>query len=204
MKTEYSCTDERFASDTSRHVMTVLRNEGVNRHLRFRRPGDSSYWFDIVTWDGRLCVDGDMGTYVFAREADMFKFFRSSVERINPSYWAEKVLSVAKGAGVEEWSEASFRRAVVQDVRDYFRESGNWADARACFKAVRRDVLRHSGSEMEAVPAILDFSHGSFAFQDFGEHRLVEYTFHYIWCCRAIVCAIEQFDKAAAIVTETA
>ncbi len=34
------CTEERFLKDTEHHDLTILRNDGLNRHLRVRK-GDS-------------------------------------------------------------------------------------------------------------------------------------------------------------------
>jgi hypothetical protein len=33
-------------------------------------------------------------------------------------------------------------------------------------------------------------------FTDFFEHSLEDYTFHYIWCCYALVWGIRQYDAA--------
>lgn len=32
------CTEERFLKDVAQHEMTVLRDDGVSRHLRFQNP----------------------------------------------------------------------------------------------------------------------------------------------------------------------
>ena len=67
MARKQSCTEERFLKDAAAHQMEVLRDDGVNRHLRFKNPESSAYWFEIITWPGTLCIDGDMGTFVFRR-----------------------------------------------------------------------------------------------------------------------------------------
>jgi hypothetical protein len=66
---------ERFEQETAEHEMTVLRDDGLYRHLRFQRPGTSIYWFDLVTWPGRLVICGDCGDLMFSRLRDMFEFF---------------------------------------------------------------------------------------------------------------------------------
>ncbi len=74
---KYSCTEERFLKDISDHELIIVRDNGLDKHLRFRnRSGCSSYWFDIITYSGRLIIDGDCGTYIFARIEDMMDFFR--------------------------------------------------------------------------------------------------------------------------------
>ena len=57
MARKYSCTEERFLKNAAAHQMEVLRDDGVNRHLRFRNPESSAYWFDIITWPGTLCIE---------------------------------------------------------------------------------------------------------------------------------------------------
>ena len=53
---KYSCTEEQFLKDAADHQMEVLRDDGVNRHLRFRNPESNAYWFDIITWPGALLL----------------------------------------------------------------------------------------------------------------------------------------------------
>jgi hypothetical protein len=126
----YQPTQEQFARDVAKHRMKIVRDDGIHRHLLCRADDNSDYWFEVITWPHRLCITGDMGTWVFARLEDMFEFFR--VDRthgrceINPDYWEEKIKS--------------------QD-----RQSG---------------TRRGRG-----------------------------HTRRYIWCCRAIAWAIQQYDK---------
>lgn len=74
------CTEKRFLGDVAKHQMTILRDDGVNRHVRFKQPNSSNMFFDLITWPGCLCYTGDMGTYVFRRLEDMFEFFRTDRE----------------------------------------------------------------------------------------------------------------------------
>jgi hypothetical protein len=109
---------ERFERDTAEHEMTVLRDDGVYRHLRFQRPGDSAYWYDLITWPYRLVVCGDVGDYMFSRTTDMFEFFAGSGAEsggINPHYWGEKLRSHEHGRrGAMSYSEDAFRARVVE------------------------------------------------------------------------------------------
>ena len=183
--TTYSCTEERFASDVSNHAMTVLRADGVERHLRFRKPGTSCYWFDILTWNGTLCIDGDCGTFVFRRVPDMFEFFRDDGGAINPTYWGEKCVT----AGKQELTEFDWD-TFAKHVNDYVEDEPD---------AVRDVVLDALCSaepdEFGAVTFIRDFDHADFSFLDW-EYDSRVYTFHFIWCLRAIVWAIQQWDAA--------
>lgn len=81
----------RFADDTSAHRMTVLLDQGLYRHLRFAAPANSFSWFEIITVPGLLTINGDMGTFTFARERDMLPLFRRADGSINDYYWTEKL-----------------------------------------------------------------------------------------------------------------
>lgn len=192
------CTPERFARDIAKHVMTVIRADDTDRHLLFTEPGNSNGWFELVTWTGALCIRGDYGTFVFSRVQDMFSFFRSNHGGINPSYWSEKVQAADQSDGMRAWSQERFKHAVVGLFRDYWRDSGheNHEQRRECWEELRRQVLSCDG-EILSMAAAYDFSHGRFRLEDFWENSLYEYTFRFIWCCRAIVWGIQQFDAIA-------
>ena len=63
--------------------MIVLRDDGVYRHIRFKKPGTGCMHFDLVTWPGYLCYSGDMGCYVFCRLNARF----SPTEATGPRSW---------------------------------------------------------------------------------------------------------------------
>lgn len=48
-------TEQSFLNDVSLHTMTVIRDHGVHRHLRFGKPGSGDMYFDIVTYPHLLC-----------------------------------------------------------------------------------------------------------------------------------------------------
>lgn len=113
--TRYAKSAERFAADTTNHQMTVLRDDGLYRHLRFVNPDSGLYWFELVTWPGRLAFNGDMDGFTFARVDDMFTFFRSGSQYgINPGYWAEKVTDGRERCAA--FSEDKFRIQVEDTV----------------------------------------------------------------------------------------
>lgn len=211
----YACTEERFLEDVKGHAMTVLRDDGVFRHLRFKRPDSGSYWFDLITWGGTLCIDGDCGTYVFRRLEDMFQFFRTDREHgqkdgrtlfINPGYWGEKLQSVARQGGYEEFSDERF----VAAIKDRFQD---WCEDHEPDEATKGDLWGSIQDEVllcenghESQQAAHDFHHEptGFEFSDFFESRLTDYTFHFIWCCYAIAWGVKTYDEAKAAQKEAA
>lgn len=184
----------RFLRDIAKHEMTVLLDQGVYRHIRFQRPGDNCCWFELVTWPGHLSIGGDMGTYVFSRTEDMFRFFRRDQLEVNEGYWAEKVVSSDR-TPVKE-----FR---VEAVRQWFRENlrshlDGWN------KSERRDIIQQVReffdyiddlSEEEIRRAINDIDvDGDMVFHDMWEVDFTTYTFRFLWCLHAIVWGIQQYD----------
>lgn len=127
------CTEESFLRDVATHELTVIKDEALYRHLRFRRPTSGNMYFDLITWPGYLCYTGDMGTYVFSRISDMFEFFRMGNNdfnkqpepklSINRSYWSEKVQSTSRfGKGTEEFSVERFKEVILKRFEEHFEE----------------------------------------------------------------------------------
>lgn len=108
---------ERFKRDVQEHALTIMRDDGIYRHLRFKRPGTMTCYFDLVTWPGHLAYVGDMGDYVFTRVEDMLTFFRG--HEPNPSYWSEKCVAVDKHGALEEFCEETFKAAVEQELQEH-------------------------------------------------------------------------------------
>lgn len=197
---------ERFAADTGGHVLEVRHDDGLYRHLRFRRPGSSLYWFDLVTWPGSLTLHGDMGTYVFSRLEDMFAFFRG--ERINPGYWAEKLQTADRG---RTYSPDRFREHVADAVADWAADLAEDGDGTAAeisarvdsmIAAVTSDVLAAADDEHEAQVSLDSFAHDGFTFTDTWDWDLREHTEHFLWCCHAITWGIGRYDAAGRAGTE--
>ena len=142
----FSESAKRFAEDTAEHQMTVLQDDGLYRHLRFQGPRTRTYWFELVTWPGCLTINGDMGTFTFARNDDMFTFFRT-VSGINAEYWSQKVLA---GSGVKEYSKDFFELIVKEHVADLVETmTGTQAEKNAFVDAVREDVLDDGDTDHE-------------------------------------------------------
>lgn len=192
--------------------MHVLRDDGLYRHLRFKRPTTSCCYFDLITWPGVLCFTGDMGTFVFSRLPDMFEFFRTDrVEggelRINPGYWSEKLLSVdggRNGASAMEFSVEKFTSVLTEYVNDWLADRAvPDEDAEALRQAVKEEVIDLIESEDESYSYRLgdEFRHdvngAEFHFQDLWDHNFRRFTHRFLWCCYALSWGIQQYDAAA-------
>lgn len=212
-----------FQKDVVDHRMTVIRDDGIYRHLQFKRPGQGAYWFDLITWPGALCIDGDMGTYVFRRLEDMFEFFRTDREylerkgiplAINPGYWSEKLTATCRD-GHEKFEPKVFR-AKVKEVFDEWVESERPDDdkpqaLREEFKTVQAELWERlendvlccaSDGDVRAYDAAREFRFDEdgweFEMSDCWEWNCNQYTFHFVWCCYAIAWAIRHYDASIA------
>ncbi len=184
--------EESFLNDVASHEMTVFRDDGLYRHLRFQKPGTWYMGFDVVTWPRYLAYTGDMGCYIFSRLPDMFEFFRSHTDGlyVNPHYWGEKVDAVDRNGPIKEYDPESFRKAVLR-----------WLDdAEASIKVRRRakaEVLsRADDGHHEAVGAAMEFECDGFRFDSFYEVDVTEYSFRFLWFCYAVTWAIRKYDAS--------
>lgn len=205
-----TCTQQRFERDVSEHAMTIHRDDGVDRHIAFKKPGTSCYWFEILTWAGALCIRGDCGTYVFSRLTDMFEFFRTDDRGdptklyINRSYWCEKLQAVdCNGYGegrAKEFAQEEFARHVKERFESYLesyevtdeKRSQLWSD-------IESEIIdRSHDGETRAFDALMEFRDDQFPrmFEDCWEWDCKEYTHGFIWNLYAIAWAIRQYDAA--------
>jgi hypothetical protein len=196
---------ERIEHDLATHEMTVLHDDGLYRHLRFKQAdGSSFYWYDVTTWPGALAITGDCGAFVFRRIEDMLTFFESSTERINPSYWAQKLVAPNGTRSVREYSEEIARKRVAEwlsDVREWDDLSD---DDFASLKANVEDQIlsrEEMGWEDGCHGLLRDFEHGRRQIIDSWEWDLTEWDWQFLWCCWAIVKGVGQYRQATAKAT---
>jgi len=196
---ELQCSEAQFLKDVSGNKIQILHDDGLYRHIRFRK--DVSYFmgFDLVTWPGYLCFCGDMGEFVFSRTSDMFSFFRGSGYRgkehstlaVNFEYWAEKCEAEDKSDGLKKYDPDKFREVINdilnddEDVTDELRQ------------AVEDEVLcAADDGPYSAHEAADSFEwEGKRYFSDFYEHSLEVYTYRFIWCCYALAWGIAEYYK---------
>lgn len=188
-----------FALDSQHHTLTVLRDDHLYRHLRFRDPGTSLYWYDLITWPGGLLFDGDYGTWAFRREPDMLAWFADDRSPdINPGYWAEKVT-----AGQATGYDPDVAGRLVTAAFDDWASDNGWplASTAECWEAVADDVLAHVEDEAEIRTRLADFTYpfsGSLdaprlKFTDTWEWDLSGFRFQFLWACFAIRHGVNRY-----------
>lgn len=208
---------ERFFQEIKDHRMEILHNDGLYRHLRFRNPKNSFYWFDLVTWPGNLAFRGDGESYTFARATDMFDFFtqhelgKDGSVHINPQYWAEKltshnqaekydeeifkdrlweeVASMIEGGTVEKAQEARFRQEVASMLEE---EVYSTADT-----AIQM-LENFQFYNIESHEYDYKYNSEKIGFDESWEwvSACTAYDWWYLWACHGIVWGVKQFLDA--------
>ncbi len=185
---------ERFLKDIKGHTMTVLRNDGLYRHVRFMKPrdvGGSEYWFDLITWPGNLVFRGDGDSFAFAREPDMFGFFGKKTLSINPGYWAQKL--TIKQDVVKEYN----KDLLIQHVReacDDMRDTGSASLANDVWEDMEDEDSNGMLETLEDARAFLNKWEGDDAWSDTWEWDLTGYDWWFLWALHGIVWGIQQHE----------
>lgn len=179
-----------FYKNVIDHVMSVHRADGVSRHLSFQRPSSGTYKFHIITEPGILIIWGDCGAFTFERLTDMFEFFRMDRDdfnhsekrnlQINPGYWSEKVTDGNDRCRV--YSPSQTEASIRQFLKD--SECENIED-------VMHEIVLHDG-EYDAGRSIMECEELGYNAVDCIQR---EYECHFMWCIRAIVWGINEFDR---------
>ena len=189
-----ACIEAHFLKDVEHHAMSIIREDGVCRHVRFRKPGTICMGFDLIAWPGHLCYTGDMGTYVFSRTNDMFEFFRTDRKQpwpgnalhVNLGYWAQKVLAQDKNGGIKAYDQDRAEVMLKEALRDMRRDGRKTAEERG---EIYDEVMESIESEEAFHLALRDH------FDDSWEWDLTDYTYGFIWCCHAIAWGIQIYDN---------
>jgi hypothetical protein len=213
-----------FLTDTDRHQLQIIQDDGVHRHIVLCRPGSSIYLFGLVTWPGHLTVYGDAGTMTFRRLDDMFDFFRTDHPEAdlstNPDYWSGKSegLSGTARANCFEWDAEGFENNVntafdgwkasqefdPEELADASSESAQLVEQ---YTYEINQILNISYDEHEAMAMVRDMEG---CYEIFGDEwydvsaRRLRPSF--LWLCYAIQWGIRKYDlkkMAVAAVTKS-
>lgn len=213
-------TEEQFLKDVATHKMTVCLDQGVYRHLDFRKAdGSWDHGFHIITTPWRLMITGDMGTWVFSRLEDMFEFFRMDSGKINTGYWAEKVVNGVHGGSDESkvYDGDAYKSRLLSTLENYDLteehrkvvteelESLDFDDEHWVISQIRDFKVDLEGEEpyiptreLAKQPYADRRKREKFSFQDVWEIDMKVYSYHFIWCLYAIAWAIRRYDAVKA------
>ena len=191
-----------FPQDTTNHTMSILHDDGVYRHIRFKQPGSNIYMFELVTYPGYLVYSGDMGEFVFSRSHDMFPFFVDHKDKSpspSPDYWAGKLMAADKEGGYKQFSSAEFIKQFMEGVDEtlehllekHMMSVPDSHDARVEWLWYAQQVDR-----IEEAYELMNGEHGKILDIQICEPSdmdLYEFTPRYLWCCDAIVWGISKY-----------
>lgn len=187
---------DRIDQEIAEHTMTVIKDDGVHRHLRFSRGGSSLMWFELVTWPGSLAIHGDCGTYVFSRIHDMFEFFRTPAGAINPHYWSQKLQAPAP-KDVRVYNEVRYKQTIADWLAEKTEDLDTAEERDALTRAVQQQLLDDPydalHDEQEAYRRVRDFHHDGIEIYDPHEMDFREDDRWFLGCCWLIVRGIAMY-----------
>lgn len=214
-----------FQSTVTDHQLTVNVDAGLHRHLSFRKAdGDPEQHFDIITYPHHLLISGDMGSFLFSRNKDMFNFFEGTEETFKGDSWFSyghakmNLISDSCQFPSEFFDEDIIREYVtktsalyIDDIQKHWdalsrsnQESFSGVDD---FKEKFEDeievFLDRTFEENEWKTDLACFNSDvitDFSFNDHDLYELKPYSLssHFYWCVNAIVWAISQYRKIEA------
>ena len=174
------------------------------RHLRFSHPENGVGAFDIIAWPGHLCHAGDLGTFVFSAELDMFTLFRGTLSDLDT--FADDLPEVAESHLAYLKSGKFGDETVIRYSPDVFRLrveqfldlSGASSELRA---AVAERLVPVIGVESLAVNVLHELLNDDFPDPErglFNPGPCEELSFSYQWACASIAWAVEFYDDLIA------
>lgn len=188
-----------FLTNSAGHILEVLHDDGVYRHLRMSNHGSTIWSWDIVTWPGYLSITGDIADgWTFHRCHDMFDFFDTSgyvtyhddgAPYINPDYWAEKLAHEQRGSW-DRYSPEVFLGVVGTELKDTVSDGYITREAASEYLDQARS---HSESEVDAYtwasdnPAVIG--------HDFQEISLREPKNKFLFGLYAITTTVQKYRE---------
>lgn len=181
---------EAFVKNTKDHELTVIREDGLYRHLRLAEPGTRMWSIDILTWPGHLATTGDIGSgFMFSRESDMIGFFDKrgdgrtdfGAPSIDFRYWAEKLCGRTL-RDVYEHSPRDFMQQIRDAIDEFIADGGDLAESDRAWLIA--DAQSSSETAEEAHRFLSDHEHvfGT----DTWEWEFTEIDFQFGLACYAI------------------
>lgn len=189
-----------FHEESAEHVLTVLHDDGLYRHLRMAAPGPRMWSWDIVTWPGHLATSGDIADgYTFSREPDMIGFFgqpkglrpyfSDGAPSIDFRYWAEKLQGEQRDT-VKEYKHELFVEYVKETLEDEKEYGEELAQER-----IDELVAEARVAEENPLGALAWLEQYPDHFSEPWDHSFRDYTFTFQLACYAVNAAVQAYLK---------
>ncbi len=177
---------EQFQNEIAKHQMIVEADDDAgNRRLFFGRPGTMIMHFRIITFADYLVYTGDMGSFIFRRQKDMFTFFRG--ESWSPRYWSEKLEATDRCDGFLDF-EHDHAMAGIRSHIEHLPETD-----RLTIESHFDDYYLTELEFLEAARTCTLLPQDYW--DDFSQWMIKVYSHRFKWCCHAIGWAISTYDK---------
>ena len=194
-----SPTKEQFLNDVEKHQMTILKDDGLYRHIHFGMFNDSNRSFSITTFPNYLAITGDMGDFVFSRIDDMFEFFNTT--DINPDYWAQKVVSQSIfGDGIYHFDIELFKNNIINYIKSYLDLEENEELPEIYLDDI--SSILSAEDEIDCINELRNFYPNSLKsnvladfWMDYSYNSCRSFNYNYMWCCYAIQYAISKYAE---------
>lgn len=193
---------ESFAEGTTEHVMTIVKDDGLYRRLRFAKPGSFQFYFEVITWPGYIALTGDMRSLMMTRVEDMIGFVASpGSDEIDFRYWAQKV--VASAGNIKQWCCSVMIEQLHEAWVDHCLEEGvcqDSDDGRAAWAEIQDDIIDTSAAygehdERTYAEAISNFT-GAVSLLDAWEWDCRDLEFDIYWQMLALRYAANAYLAA--------
>lgn len=159
---------QAFVRNTPDHSLTVVKEDGLYRHLRMKNAEGTIYWsWNIITTPGLLMTYGDIANgFMFSRTQDMLEFFSMSGQNqysdgapwIDVRYWAEKICDSQQRDATKEYSGETF----LQHIKDHLSEHEDYGTEAQTYYENTIKLLEHihKTSELDAHAQISNYHAG--------------------------------------------
>lgn len=127
---------EHFKKDTKDHVLQIVKDEGLHRHLVWSRPNSSIFKVELITWPHGMTVTGDMGTFTVGHPsvADILGWFDGCTD-----YVYSNIRCHGAGHDIKEFDK--------NEAREYLQ---------SLIKEVEEDMFECDMSDQERLSDVKD------------------------------------------------
>nr|WP_233109105.1 hypothetical protein [Streptomyces sp. 14R-10] len=198
LETQITKAQEQFASEAEGAGVSVLKDDGVYRHLRIHLPRASWKWCEVVTWPGALTLNGGLGCWTFTvPEEDPLGLFRPNPhsERVNPLYWEGKLAPGSKARVYSTSRATAYIRQDVAEAADDFPGLAGDVDSDLLDGSPCVDLSTEGG--LRAALAAFEEMHGAtyegwrFPVESWDLKRFDPW---FVLSCVVLPWAVEQYD----------
>ena len=188
-----------FSHHVSNHVMGILKDDEVYRHLLFKDSKSDLHTFEIISWPNHLTINSTLGTYT-VQEFDVNDVLEMLSKKTKPFYWGacrhtrfkDNFCLSLSHKKCEEICK-SYLDAWFEDVDEMNRQQypdlylNIWSEL---------GPIRNAETREKFVSEASKFNYEGFSFpKDIMEEDIMNYTHEFLWHCNAIYFGAKFYFK---------